>query len=161
MTCLAPALPMTPGSFGFGLRSLPRFLFKNPSILLLPPVLSNFDELVIPESVAAGAVWSARPDQLPVSSSTICTPPPLLTLRTAGFGLCGGIGRLKDFEADAGLGEFGAFGNVDLRSSKAGKVSPFPARTGDMSIRRGGDPSGEAGDDRVTPECAEEGEVRS
>jgi len=148
MICLAPALPKTPGSLGFGLLSLPLFLLKKPNMLLLLP-LSVLENVIAPASSGAGELWSARPDQLFVPSNTICAPPPLLILRVAGVGLCGGSGRLKDFEAEAGLGELGALGIDAFSSSRVGKPSSFCDRTGDMSARSGGDPSGEAGDDRV------------
>lgn len=99
--CRAPNFPIIPGSFGFGLRSRPFFLFKKPSIPLLPLLPSR---AITPSSASAGSVkfCSARADQLLSLSSTICTPPLLLEVRDAACSLCGGSGRLNDLGTVAG-----------------------------------------------------------
>ena len=90
MTCRAPILPKTPASLGLGLLSLPFFRDRKPSTL---PLFLSF---MLTASAGNVAVWSERFDQLPLSSKTIDTPPPLLTCRRAAWGLYGGRGRLND-----------------------------------------------------------------
>ncbi len=111
MTTRAPSLPKTPGSWGFGLFSLPLCLDKNPSMpeAGFPPLTS------IPCIPSAGIVelWSlASCDHDPVSSSVTCMPPPFDTLRVPPLVGCdvGGAGR-----AVPGGGEFeGSGGGCSL-----------------------------------------------
>lgn len=86
--CRNPAFPRTPASLGFGLRSRLFLPLRNPSTLPL-----SLSRIAI-ASTGNVAVWSASEDQLPCSSSTICTPPPLLACRDTGCGL----GLLKDVD---------------------------------------------------------------
>ena len=83
ITTLAPSFPRMPRSCGFGLCPLPFFLLKKPSMPpgLAPPASINF--------ASAGSVAScfANSDQLPVSPSTTCIPPPIDSLRVP-VGLC-------------------------------------------------------------------------
>ena len=82
--CRAPSFPRTPGSVGFGLRSRPFFLRKENMPLFDP----DFNFALFESDMVA--LWSARFVQLPVSSRTICTPPPLLIFLVAPRGLGGG-----------------------------------------------------------------------
>lgn len=80
----APSLPSTPGSVGLGLRSRPFLRLRKANI----PLLGGLAPFLIKFSYpSAGKVelLSASSLQLPVSSRTICTPPPLLILREEAF----------------------------------------------------------------------------
>ena len=79
MTTRAPSLPSTPGSLGFGLRALPPFLLKKPSmpVVFCPPMFPT----PFTPSTGSVAFLSARSDQGPVSSNVTCIPPPFEALR--------------------------------------------------------------------------------
>ena len=101
MICRAPSFPRIPGSVGLGLRSRPFFRVRNESI----PPLEALPLIAAPSSPSAGRVelWLASSLQLPASSRTICTPPPLLIFRVAPRGREeGGRGRWKDEAAPSG-----------------------------------------------------------
>jgi hypothetical protein len=69
-------------------------------------------------------------------------PPPLLAVRGAAFGRCGGSGRLKDLGMLVWDGESAAtcwFGRGALR---AGILSGTKALAGDLSGMRGGEAAG-------------------
>lgn len=78
-TTLAPSFPNTPASIGFGLLSLPFFRLRKPNTavgLCLPMV-----ELPLLAFRSSDCLVSLfRSPQLPCSSSTTCTPPPLLAV---------------------------------------------------------------------------------
>lgn len=80
-TTLAPSFPNTPASIGFGLLCRPFFLLRKPNIpfgLLCPT--SDEPPLLLFLSSPSTSLFCIFA-QLPCSSSTTCTPPPLLAVR--------------------------------------------------------------------------------
>ena len=77
-TTLAPSFPSTPGSIGFGLRSLPLFLDRKPNIPfgfpleLLPPSLCSLFPLL-----ALVSFLFDPSNAFPSSLLTVWSPPPL------------------------------------------------------------------------------------
>ena len=150
--CRAPSFPRTPGSCGLGLLSRPFFRLKKESMPLFPfPFASGLS------TPSAGKVdlWSASSLQLPASSSTICTPPPLLVLRVAPRGRWGcccwaGNGRWKE-GAPCVLGDGGRLVGASGGSSRVSPTvviaSGCVTRLADPSFCEGGEPPEASGCD--------------